>query len=337
MSSGYESNGYGMIELDGTVTDRAKIAGEFAGRHRAQQRRSSRRFARVPRASRSSITGCRTWSAATPSAPGTIVRNSMLGIYRALFEQNIQADFIHPDEIAGGRRVEVRRRVSELSADAAASGRRCAQGIRARRAARSSAKRVRRGTTNAAHANTRIPGGGLDEVFGAREKELRSPEAVTFTTRGTSTAPSRRLPAGPSTGVAFAEHLEVTGPIDARAGALPGGRKRSRGSGDRHVALRQRARDTDRDVSVGGLRAAPGQDARQRASCCSAWWPAPAIAPEIRIDGARGPRRSALARVIRRDAAHRHQSRGHAAEGHVLRSGPTFPRRSGRTWKAARR
>src|SRR5688500_6706966 len=31
MSSGYESNGYGMINLDGSVTDRAKAAGEFAG------------------------------------------------------------------------------------------------------------------------------------------------------------------------------------------------------------------------------------------------------------------------------------------------------------------
>ena len=31
MNSGYESNGYGMIELDGRITDRARIAGEFAG------------------------------------------------------------------------------------------------------------------------------------------------------------------------------------------------------------------------------------------------------------------------------------------------------------------
>src|SRR5207237_10346105 len=30
MSSGYESNGYGLIELDGTLTDRARAAGAFA-------------------------------------------------------------------------------------------------------------------------------------------------------------------------------------------------------------------------------------------------------------------------------------------------------------------
>ena len=35
-------------------------------------------------------------------APGNTVRNSMLGVYRALFEQNIQVDFVHPDEIVAG-------------------------------------------------------------------------------------------------------------------------------------------------------------------------------------------------------------------------------------------
>jgi len=101
MSSGYESNGYGMIELDGTVTERAKIAGEFAG----VVARNAGLFAPMrPRPSRVAIFYNRLsyMVGGNTVGPGTLVRNSMLGIYRALFEQNIQTDFIHADEIAGG-------------------------------------------------------------------------------------------------------------------------------------------------------------------------------------------------------------------------------------------
>ena len=66
MSSGYESNGYGMIELDGTITDRARAAGEFAGNSPGTHH-CSRRCVRGRHAWRCSTTGSPTWSAAIPS------------------------------------------------------------------------------------------------------------------------------------------------------------------------------------------------------------------------------------------------------------------------------
>ena len=87
MNSGYESNGYGMIDLDGRITDRARAAGEFAG----VVGRNSALFALVrPHASRVAILYNRLsyMAGGNTVAPGLVVRNSMLGIYRALFEQN---------------------------------------------------------------------------------------------------------------------------------------------------------------------------------------------------------------------------------------------------------
>jgi beta-galactosidase len=210
MSSGYESNGYGMIELDGTVTERAKIAGEFAG----VIARNAALFAPMrPRPSRVAILYNRLayMAGGNTVAPGTIVRNSMLGIYRALFEQNIQADFIHPDEIAAGAAsrydvvylsypVMLQQAVADaLKAYVHGGGTLISEARPAWNNERGS-------------ANIRIPGGGLDEVFGAREKELRSPEAVTFTAEKDLEGPLAPLGGRTFNGVAFAEHFEVTGP-----------------------------------------------------------------------------------------------------------------------------
>jgi beta-galactosidase len=209
MSSGYESNGYGMIELDGTITERAKIAGEFAG----VVGRNMALFAPLrPRPSRVAILYNRLsyMAGGNTVAPGAIVRNSMLGIYRALFEQNVQADFIHPDEVAAG--LAPRYDVIYLSypvmlqqtvADALKAY------VRAGGTLISEARPAWNNERGA--ANARIPGGGLDEVFGAREKELRSPEAVTLTAEKDLEGALAPLAGRTFNGVAFAEHLEVTG------------------------------------------------------------------------------------------------------------------------------
>src|SRR3954468_12946176 len=179
MSSGYESNGYGMINLDGSITDRAKVAGEFAG----VVARNAALFAPLrPHPSRVAILYNRLsyLVGGNTVAPGAVVRNSMLGVYRALFEQNIQADFIHPDEVAAG--VASRYDVVYLSYPLMLQ-QPVAEALKAY---------VRGGGTLISEArpawndergvaNSRIPGAGLDELFGAREKVLMAPEAVTFT------------------------------------------------------------------------------------------------------------------------------------------------------------
>jgi beta-galactosidase len=208
MSSGYESNGYGMIDLDGTVTERAKAAGEFAG----VVGRNAALFAPLrPHPSRVAILYNRLsyMVGGNTVAPGTVVRNSMLGIYRALFEQNIQVDFIHPDEVAAGLAskydvvylsypVMLQQPVAEALKVYVQGGGTLISEARP-------AWNDERGA-----ANLRIPGGGLDEVFGARERELRSAESVTFTMEPALDGALAPLAGRTVNGLAFAEHLDVT-------------------------------------------------------------------------------------------------------------------------------
>jgi beta-galactosidase GanA len=226
MSSGYESNGYGMIDLDGTLTDRAKIAGEFAG----VIGRNAALFAALrPHASRVAILYNRLsyMVGGNTVAPGTVVRNSMVGIYRALFEQNIQADFIHPDEVvAGGASkyaviyLSYPVMLQQPVADALkAYVRHGGTLISEARPAWNDERGV---------ANPRIPGGGLDETFGARERELRPAEPVTFTMERDLPRALAPLAGRTFNGLAFAEHLDVTGASSrvlarfARDGGGPG-------------------------------------------------------------------------------------------------------------------
>ena len=208
MNSGYESNGYGMIELDGRITDRARIAGEFAG----VVARNGGLFAPLrPHPSRVAILYNRLsyMAGGNTVAPGLVVRNSMLGIYRALFEQNIQVDFIHPDEVIAGRAsdyavvylsypVMLQRPVADaLKAYVKGGGTLISEA----RPAWNDERGI---------ANPRIPGAGLDEMFGARERELRSGEAITFAAERDLEGDLAPLAGRPFNGTAFAEHLEPT-------------------------------------------------------------------------------------------------------------------------------
>ena len=170
MSSGYESNGYGMIELDGTITERARAAGALSKVISSNQAL----FAPLrPRPGRVAILYNRLsyLFGGNTVAPGTAVRNSMVGFYRAMFERNIQVDFIHPDEIAGGIGSQynaiflgyplmLQRSVADALKTYVEEG-------------GTLISEARPGWNDArGHANARIPGFGLDELFGVREKQL---------------------------------------------------------------------------------------------------------------------------------------------------------------------
>ncbi|MFL6280167.1 MAG: beta-galactosidase [Vicinamibacterales bacterium] len=209
MSSGYESNGYGMIELDGTITDRARIAGQFAD----VVARNAALFGLLrPHPSKVAILYNRLsyLVGGNTVAPGTVVRNSMLGIYRALFEQNIQADFIHPDDVvAGGASkyaviylsypVMLQQSVADaLKAYVRGGGTLISEA----RPAWNDERGI---------ANARIPGGGLDQTFGARERELRSADSISFTMESDLDGSLAPVSGRTFNGVAFAEHLDVIG------------------------------------------------------------------------------------------------------------------------------
>lgn len=108
MSTGYESGGFGLINLDGTVTERAKVAGSVA---KAVTANPALFAAAKPVPADVAIVynplsymvgGRRPASASGPQGEiYAVERNSILGTYRALFPSNIPVDFVHIDQIGG--------------------------------------------------------------------------------------------------------------------------------------------------------------------------------------------------------------------------------------------
>ena len=210
MSSGYESNGYGMIELDGTITDRAKAAGQFA---RVVDRHRALFSALRPEPSQVAILYNRLsyLAGGNTVGPGQTARNALQGAYRALFERNIQADFVHPDEILAGRAIAYRliylpypvmlpQPVANALKDYVRQGGTLVSEARV-------ASNDERGL-----AASRIPGFGLDEVFGCREKGLHSPDKVEMVAEASLPGPLAPLSGQKLRGSVCAEHLEVTNP-----------------------------------------------------------------------------------------------------------------------------
>ena len=108
MSSGYESGGFGMIQLDGTVTERARAAGEIA----KVVDRNQKLFlaARPPRAQvaivynpLSHFIGGRERATAYAGAQGETIgieTDSLMGVYRALFPLSVPLDYVHINELS---------------------------------------------------------------------------------------------------------------------------------------------------------------------------------------------------------------------------------------------
>ncbi len=108
MSSGYESGGFGLIQLDGTVTERARVAGSIA----QVVDRNQKLFlaARPPKAQVAIVynplvhfVGGRERATAYAGAQGEssgIELDSLMGAYRALFPQSVPLDYIHIRELS---------------------------------------------------------------------------------------------------------------------------------------------------------------------------------------------------------------------------------------------
>jgi beta-galactosidase len=107
MSTGYESGGYGLIQLDGTITERSRAAGDIA--RAVDRNRQLLLAARPPQAQVAILFNPLAYMvggrqrAATVTGPqsevGSIERDSWLGAYRALFPTNVPVDFVHINEI----------------------------------------------------------------------------------------------------------------------------------------------------------------------------------------------------------------------------------------------
>ncbi len=177
MSSGFESNGYGLVNLDGTLTDRARAAGQVAriiGRHAADLLTAQPAPAQVAILYNrlSYMVG---GEQASLSRLGNAERDSLLGLHQAFLEEQIPVDFVHPDDVMQGRlspyKIVFVPYPVMLSQNVAEGLKRYIQAGGTVVAEARLAWNDERG-----FASDVIPGFGLAPVFGAREKVIRPVE-----------------------------------------------------------------------------------------------------------------------------------------------------------------
>ncbi len=183
MSTGYESGGFGLIELDGTITERARVAGRVArqvGEHSALflAARPPQSEVAVVYNPLAHFVGGRQRATAYAGPQGEVAgieRDSLLGIYRALFPTNVPLDFLHVDHLKASDLAPYRLVVLPypLMMPAAAANE-LREYVRAGGAL---VVEARAGWNDEqGRAALTIPGLGLAEVVGARETGVQTVE-----------------------------------------------------------------------------------------------------------------------------------------------------------------
>jgi beta-galactosidase len=182
MNSGYESGGFGLNHLDGTITDRAKLAGSIA---RIVDRNQALFLgARPPRAEVAVIynplahfVGGRQRAAAYGGPQGEVVgieRDSLLGIYRALFPRSVPFDYVHINHLSSEKLRQYKLVVFPyplMLPESSVSALR--QYVREGGALVAEARLA--WNNEKGYASDRIPGLGLWEVMGCREVAIETP------------------------------------------------------------------------------------------------------------------------------------------------------------------
>jgi beta-galactosidase len=235
MSSGFESNGYGLINLDGTLTERARAAGQTANaiaHHGAELLNSAPAQAQVA-VLYNRLSYMVGGSQPSLSKLGNAERDSLLGLHRIFFEQNIPVDFVSVEDVTQNRLGQYKILFLPfpvmLSQDVADGVKHYVQGGGTAVAEARLAWNDARG-----FASEVIPGAGLADVFGAREKMIRPSDKAQIQTEASPALPG--LPARTTiVGEAFEEQLECLpgGAILARfADGNPAIVKRSEGKGE---------------------------------------------------------------------------------------------------------
>jgi beta-galactosidase len=208
MSSGFESNGYGLINLDGTLTERAQAAGRTANviaQHGAELLNSTPALAQVAILYNrlSYMVG---GSQPSLSKLGNAERDSLMGLYSAFYEQNIPVDFVHPEDVIQNRLGQYK--ILFLPFPVMLS-RDVADGVKRYIQAGGTAVAEARLAWNDAHgsASDTIPGAGMAEVFGARESVIKPADRIQMQTEASPALPGTSAHTA-ITGYAFEEELK---------------------------------------------------------------------------------------------------------------------------------
>jgi beta-galactosidase len=181
MSSGYEAGGFGLIHLDGTITERANAAGSIARVVDRHQRLLL--DARPPAAEvaviynpLSHFVGGRQRAAAYGGPQGEVVgieRDSLLGVHRALFKRNVPLDYVHINHLSVEKLRQYKLVIFPYPIMVPeASVRLLRQYVENGGALVAEARLA--WSNERGYASDRIPGLGLWEVMGARETAVQT-------------------------------------------------------------------------------------------------------------------------------------------------------------------
>jgi beta-galactosidase len=179
MSSGYEAGGYGLINLDGTLTERAVHAGKIAG---VVDRNQELFLSSVPIKSEIGIV----YNPLSQMVGGMQRRdypgaqtNSLIGYFRAFADQNVPVDFIHREHLEQQTLSQYKLVIIPWPIMIT---REAAEGIRTfvENGGYVLAEARIGWNDERGYASEIIPGLGLHEVFGVREDEIHMREAENF-------------------------------------------------------------------------------------------------------------------------------------------------------------
>jgi beta-galactosidase len=208
MSSGFESNGYGLINLDGTLTSRSRAAGDVA---KLIEREGASLLAARPAPAEVAVLYNRLSymvGGAQPSLSrlGNATRDSLMGLHRAFMEEQIPIDFVSTDDAVNNRLGQYKILFLPFPV------------MMSRPVADAVTRYVENGGTVVAEArlawndergfsSDAVPGFNLAEVFGAREKEIRNAERAVMKTESAPELPGISTGAEVA-GEAFEEELD---------------------------------------------------------------------------------------------------------------------------------
>jgi beta-galactosidase len=178
MSSGYEAGGYGLVELDGQVTERAVEAGKIARTIASHQelflksRPARARIAILYDPLSHMVGGQQSFTSEGQSVGVNNLSESLQGVHRAFFESHYPVDFLHVRDLNPERLAEYKLLIAPYPV------------MMSRAHVRALRRYVEDGGTlvtearcgwvdEKGYSSPVIPGGGLDQVLGCRESGLR--------------------------------------------------------------------------------------------------------------------------------------------------------------------
>jgi beta-galactosidase GanA len=177
MSTGYEAGGYGLVELDGKVTERAEAGGKIARVITAHQDLflkalpAQAEIAILYNPLSHMVGGQQAFTGEGQTVGVNNLSESLQGVHRAFFERNIPVDFLHVRDLGTPRAAGYKLVIAPYPV--MMSRPHVAALVEYVRGGGTLLTEARCGWVDEKGASSPVvPGGGLAEVLGCREREL---------------------------------------------------------------------------------------------------------------------------------------------------------------------